>query len=177
MTGLILLLKYREDQKTFDTFLDRWEKDRGSFMQKNGLFGGGIFRSLTRSDFMRNLCLGINKGLVAEDGSIIDCCYYKQNLLKEIRFTPLYLDDMSLNVSQIDDDVTLSSRYFINETDCFIIFTRYALEIPEYFAEWNKRYETPEEIVDEFKDRVGKYFPEDFEWEVHIGDIYLFFRE
>ena len=84
---------------------------------------------------------------------------------------------MKLNAGKLSDGVTFSFRYFINDTDCFIILPRYSLETPEYFAEWNKRYETPEEIVDEFKDRVGKYFPEDFKWEVHIGDIYLFFRE
>ena len=175
MTGLLLSLRYAEDYDAFETFLDRWEKENGSSMQKMGLFGRS-FRSLSRADFIHNLSLGLK--LTADDGSSIDCYYYNQNVLKEVRFTPLYRDDdMRLNVNNISDDVILSARYFINETDCFTILTRYSFEIPEYFAEGNKRYETPEEIIEEFKDRVGKYFPEDFKWKTHIGYIHLFFRE
>lgn len=80
MTGLLLSLRYAEDYDAFETFLDRWEKENGSFMQKMGLFGR-TFRSLSRADFIHNLSLGIK--LTADDGSSIDCYYYNQNVLKE----------------------------------------------------------------------------------------------
>lgn len=52
--------------------------------------------------------------------------------------------------------------------DCYVVFTDRGTSGPGMFQNPYKSYE---EIKEEFREKLGEYFPEDFNWDSHIGDF------
>ena len=168
MTGLLLVMDNEKDREAFQTFIDKWKEANGCFFRSNN----GTYEEA--DEFMDELCIGVE--LVAKDGSTLSCGYFEECTIADVHFIPSYRTDGSLNVRGKNSDVITPAETIVcYDTDYFAIKTLYDTEIPALFAEGNKRYETPDEIIEEFKDRVGKYFPEDFDWKRHIGHIHFNF--
>ena len=168
MTGLILVMDNEKDREVFQTFIDKWKETNGCVFRS---YDGTCYEE---DDFVDELCNGVE--LVAKDGATLSCGYFEECTISDVHFIPSYRTDGSLNVRGKNDDVITPTETIVYyETDCFAINTLYDTEIPALFAEGNKRYETLDEIIEEFKDRVGKYFPKDFDWKRHIGHIHFNF--
>lgn len=52
--------------------------------------------------------------------------------------------------------------------DCYVVFTDRDTCGPSMFQNPYKSYE---EIKEEFREKLGEYFPSDFDWDSHIGDF------
>lgn len=183
MTGLLLeVIEY--DKKTFETFLSKWEEINGGFnlytMNTNGSVDVG------KEDFVETISCDCDFLLTASDGTAIEGGYYTSDLVRSVHITPILRSDGELNVPILHDynDMEKGSVSIFychsydslglpDDIELFIIPTKYKFEGPSLFAPGNKRYESPQEIIDEFKESLGKYFPDDFDWNSHIGYIHV----
>lgn len=183
MTGLLLeVVKY--DKRVFETFLSKWEEINGGFnlytMNTNGSVDVG------KEDFLETISCDSDFLLTASDGTAIEGGYYTSDFVRSVHVTPILLSDGELNIPVDRDDAimergTISILYgdpdclynSSNDIEVIIIPTNYEFEGPSLFAPGNKRYESPQDIIDEFKELLGKYFPDDFDWNSHIGYIHV----
>lgn len=177
MTGLLLEV-IEDDKKVFETFLSKWEKINGGFnlytMNTPGFVGVG------KEDFLDTISCVCGFDLTALDGTVINGRYYTSDFVRSVHLTPILRSDGELNVPTVYDDGTMEKGTIAisygdtsNDMELFIISTKYEFEGPSLFAPGNKRYESPQEIIDEFKESLGKYFPDDFDWNSHIGYIHV----
>lgn len=82
------------------------------------------------------------------------------------KFTCLYLsEDMDgLTILPLN-----GGGWFREETESLLIYAGYSSAACQIFK--NGFYKNKEELVKEFKNKVGDYLPEDFDYERYIGDV------
>lgn len=176
MTGLLLDI-VNEDKEAFEVFLSKWEEINGGFTVFNKTYDTEAAFA-DRTQFMDRITFTCDFELTALDGLKFNGCYFDNDMARSAFLTPILRHDNELNVPVISEDGlidvnTVEKAY--DEVGLFVIPTKYTLEGPKSFIDGNKRYESPQEIIDEFKESLGKYFPDDFDWNSHIGYIHVNF--
>lgn len=87
-------------------------------------------------------------------------------------FHPYRGKDGKSNVYYVDQKAKTKNPAFADyqslrgETS-YVFFSEKSLDGPEVFEE--RPYNSYEEFVQEFKDKMAAYLPEDFDWDAHIG--------
>ncbi|MBQ6857620.1 MAG: hypothetical protein IJO13_11025 [Lachnospiraceae bacterium] len=57
----------------------------------------------------------------------------------------------------------------MRDKNLYVVFSDKDMMSVESFEK--KRYDSYEELVQEFKDKLQNYLPDDFEWDIHIGNF------
>lgn len=97
------------------------------------------------------------------------------DMIDGVTFWPFYRKDGKKNLSEQDEDGYWESPegshpiWDSNEDRCYFLFADRALDTVEAFEE--KPYASYEAFVQEFKDKMEAYLPEDFDWNAHLGNL------
>lgn len=93
------------------------------------------------------------------------------NEVEGAMFWPFFRPTGRLNVMEVGENgerVYTISRA-LKEDDTYILWSDKDMESPRVFE--RPAYSSYEEFVQEFKDKVGRYLPEDFDWNGHLGSM------
>lgn len=88
-------------------------------------------------------------------------------------FWPFYKPDGSMNLNQMTEDgkwesALQSHPIWDSEADvCYVIESDEDMCSPQAFE--SKPYNSYQDFVQEFKNKIGGYLPEDFDWDAHLG--------
>ena len=178
MTGFLLSTDVT-DKEFFQAFLDNWERRNGTFdVDIERIIRIGLnWTPLNRSEFLTLMKHEVDCYLIEKSGKYLALKYYDSEVhpvYERMIFTPLLRNDNSLNVFDFDGNCIprdLTKTRWTAPASYIIIPTDYIFEGPYYFADGNKRYEKPEDVIKEFKKKVGIYLPENFNWNSHVGYI------
>ena len=175
MTGFLLSTDLL-DNGFFQLFLDNLEKENVMFDVDSR------WTHLSKSDFLMKMKNEIDCYLLTDDGDHLAVKYYDRDAYPaydHITFIPLLRNDGSLNVYDYDSMCIPRLPRVMRwnaPTSYVIILAQYAFEGPYYFSDGNKKYGKPEDVICEFKCKIGKYLPEDFNWNSHVGEIRFAFN-
>lgn len=92
-----------------------------------------------------------------------------------VTFFPFYRSDGRENVTEKKEDGKweyLESNYPIwdlNEDRCYFLFSDKDMNSVKAFDE--KPYASYQDFVQEFKNKIGGYLPENFDWDAHLGNL------
>lgn len=84
-------------------------------------------------------------------------------------FTPFRREDGSVNKSIIENGeyVQVVSSFDMREDNCYIIEADHQLDSVRAFEQ--RPYDSYEQFVQEFTDKMESYLPDDFDWDAHLG--------
>lgn len=178
MTGFLLSTDIT-DKEFFQAFLDNWERQNGTFdVDIKCTIRIGLNRMpLNRSEFLTLMKHEVDCYLIEKSGKYLALKYYDSEVhpvYERMVFTPLLRNDNSLNVFDFNRNCiprNPSKTRCIAPASYLILPTDYIFEGPYYFADGNKKYESPYDVINEFKKKIGMYLPEDFNWNSHVGYI------
>lgn len=85
-----------------------------------------------------------------------------------MRLTP-YRADGAMNTTYIDGRPNRNFQSYALQGPLYMLAAERQLDCADAFQE--KPYESYEELVQEFKDKLEGYLPADFDWDKHIGSF------
>lgn len=89
---------------------------------------------------------------------------------------PMMSSENSVNMPIYDQNGKLKSSVIVNDYDlghqnCYAIFADKDITSGTIFLGPEYRYNTYDELLTEFKNKMKDYLPDDFDWNIHIGDF------
>lgn len=87
---------------------------------------------------------------------------------------PMMLSDHTINKTIYDQNGKIEQPIMFKELrseNCYAIFADKDITSGTIFLGPKYRYDTYEELLTEFKNKMERYLPDDFDWNGHIGDF------
>ena len=104
--------------------------------------------------------------------------FYVVNVLTEdndgMRFVPCHRPDGSTNEAVLDENGKYVQSVIVENLrsqDSFVFFTDEDMTSGSYLDGKTKRYDSFQDVLTEFQNKMKDYLPEDFNWDSHIGDF------
>lgn len=104
--------------------------------------------------------------------------FYVVNVLTEdndgMCFIPCHRPDGSTNEAVLDENGKYVQSVIVENLrsqDSFVFFTDEDMTSGSYLDGKTKRYDSFQDVLTEFQNKMKDYLPEDFNWDSHIGDF------
>lgn len=169
-TGMILTVsEFEEMRATYE----EWNP------QQKGIVENALDNEeLEFVDFIMSKFAGISTSELSDNGSekVFNMIELNDADTDGVIFYPFYRPDGRKNIVQQleNDDMELcecTHPIWDSENDrCYFLSSDKDMSGVNAFDE--KPYASYQEFVQEFKDKVGAYLPDDFDWDEHLGNIY-----
>lgn len=131
---------------------------------------------LIMSKFAGEKMPGLHDGEAKKyEGKIMYIMEMCDDYIDGVTFWPFYKADGSKNIPWKNSDGMWEEPeghhpiWESDETMCYVLYANKALDSVNAFDE--KPYASYEAFVQEFKDKVEAYLPEDFNWNAHLGNV------
>ena len=170
--GLLLYSDYDREYKklTYDSitpFFEKWLEVNGNFRLPTGVLYED--KKTFDEEYERHMTL------VSKDGDEVDYIHEFDVGITAMgfRLIPIFNSNGTLNVKNPWKDTRTVYTWdeVSGATDLRFLFipALHPCSAPDIYNPEETQYNTPQEIIDEFKERFSKYLPEDFDWYGNIG--------
>lgn len=170
-TGLVL----KEDE--FEKFLEKYKEKNPSMAESLEEAREDI--PLEEYRFLKSAYAGevIEDLQDTDDAETIrkttEFCELTDDCIDGLAFWPFFRPDGRMNImeqkpdGEWEDDEMHHPMWEAGECSCYVIWSERSFTSPKVFI--RPAYNSYEDFVQEFKDAVGAYLPDDFDWNAHLG--------